>query len=239
MTRRKGRNLVLILAAPGIATIVWAGVALIGCLIEEYHLHQLLTGDESHKIRAAEVLGRMRSVRAVPGLIRYLSEGIAKNGSWQVMTESSTSEENTRTYEARDILNVVRSGPVRWKLPEDLELRSCWSPEDVLQFVRFAVNANSITCDFTVQLHRGQLVVTGTPAVQFAASDAIGVLRSARDALDRCDSGFLAARLALKRVGEPAVPFLQRIAGDFTTPGPIRGLAWASIRDIRAGSGDR
>jgi len=65
----RGKTIALWSAGLGVIVLLGGAVALREQLLEEWHIHKLRTGDPEEARRAAEALGRMGSVRAVPALL--------------------------------------------------------------------------------------------------------------------------------------------------------------------------
>lgn len=70
----KRRKTVIAVVSVGIVVLVAAGLALKPAIQEQWYLWQLDSEDEETKKSAAETLGEMQSVRAVPKLLQVLRE---------------------------------------------------------------------------------------------------------------------------------------------------------------------
>jgi len=83
----RGRTIALWSAGLGVIVLLGGAVALRERILEEWHIHKLRTGNPEEARRAAEALGRMGSVRAVPALLeapgRRRTEPAAKGGTGQ------------------------------------------------------------------------------------------------------------------------------------------------------------
>jgi hypothetical protein len=65
----RGKTMALSIAGVGILVLLAGAVVLREPILEEWHIHKLRTGDPEEARRAAEALGKMGSVRAVPALL--------------------------------------------------------------------------------------------------------------------------------------------------------------------------
>ncbi len=74
MSVRKGRLFALAAASAGLITLLGAGLASNGFLVEQWWLYRLQSGGEAEKRAAIAKLGEMRSVRAIPRLIKLLDD---------------------------------------------------------------------------------------------------------------------------------------------------------------------
>lgn len=74
---KRGKILAFSLAAAGILVLAAAGMMAWPRLEEEWWLHRLRTGDEGQRQRAAETLGALGSVRALPELVAAMQRASA------------------------------------------------------------------------------------------------------------------------------------------------------------------
>ena len=72
MMRRKGKRLTYLTISLGVLVLVAAGFAFKRPILEQWYLWELESEDEQERKLAAEKLGELRSVRAIPSLIRIL-----------------------------------------------------------------------------------------------------------------------------------------------------------------------
>jgi len=69
---RRGKIVALATVGVGVVVLVAAGFAAKGRIREEWYIHQLQSANEETRLHAAERLGELKSLRAVPELIRML-----------------------------------------------------------------------------------------------------------------------------------------------------------------------
>jgi len=69
MNTPKGKRIAIALTTIGVATVVAAGVAMKDLIQEEWYIYKLWSNDENQIAKAANALGDLGSVRAVPKLI--------------------------------------------------------------------------------------------------------------------------------------------------------------------------
>lgn len=72
--RQPGKRATQLTVALGLAALSVAIVSGMPWIREEYHIRRLASQDEDVRLAAAAALGNMRSVRAVPHLIRLVNE---------------------------------------------------------------------------------------------------------------------------------------------------------------------
>ena len=72
MRSGKSRAITTGIAVVGVVVLVAAGVALKRPILESWHIHLLDSDDEQKRMEAAQTLGEMKSVRAVPRLLELL-----------------------------------------------------------------------------------------------------------------------------------------------------------------------
>ncbi len=68
----KGRRAAVATGVLAMATVLWAGIAFKERIREEWYLRQLRSRSYEERIHAIEMLGKMRSKRAVPHLRRMI-----------------------------------------------------------------------------------------------------------------------------------------------------------------------
>jgi HEAT repeat protein len=74
MSHVRGRRMALLAAGAGVLVLVGAGIALRAQALERWYLWRLESGSFTERLRAARELGKMRSTRALPGLVVLLRE---------------------------------------------------------------------------------------------------------------------------------------------------------------------
>ncbi|HVR75361.1 MAG TPA: hypothetical protein VMT52_13580, partial [Planctomycetota bacterium] len=77
---KRGKILTFLLAAMGLLVLAAAGIVAWPRLEEEWWLHRLRTGDEGQRQRAAERLGQLGSMRALPEIVLAMRRAA---GSWE------------------------------------------------------------------------------------------------------------------------------------------------------------
>src|SRR5262245_33412593 len=104
----RGKRIALLAGAVAVLALVAPGVAAKDRLREQWYLWQLSSRDADVRQQAIDVLADMKSVRAVPGLIRWL----ALSDSWPIV--QNVSQEGQRARFAMDPAShaLFRIGPI-------------------------------------------------------------------------------------------------------------------------------
>ena len=118
MPVRRGKRIALITGAVAVLALVGAVVASWGRLREEWYIRQLSSPDQATRHHAANMLGAMGSVRAVPALIRLIKQepGYGVSRPWP-------NEEGRKQFKMGPVHHAVfRIGPAA--LPALLEAKA-------------------------------------------------------------------------------------------------------------------
>jgi hypothetical protein len=180
----RGKTIALSSAGLGVLVLLGSAVVLWERLLEDWYIGDLRTGSEEEARRAAEALGRMGSVRAVPALL-----GVPGRKDLQGPGKSALTRE---VHQLGDIIGGA-TGPDQ-ALPFPAMRRSDW--ETALEAILEA--AGSREDRIFRSSPSGPIVVSR--GEDSRAGDVLRILRW--------------ASAAIARIGERAVPALERAASD-------------------------